>query len=296
MIRAIPTSEARMALSYFRRSAALMALALAVSPAAMGQSQRIEDVNKDVFRGLQYLGTTRPSHNWTAGDAAMMMRAIMKDLAYDDAERALVAALRQETFDLVIAASRAPDFNPADLIRKGTLPADARMQLSAGLAPADFAAERDRQKKAAALETAPAPGETEIAFFMRTGRDGFARLVTYANSGPEAWREARSALLAEFRTALADALAKDRGITDRARISVEIGLEVRDAVRSRFLDALASPEGRLLVLEAGALLDHEQKGARLFEAFFWDLLGDDDQARRTLATVSQRIGISPDDL
>ena len=276
--------------------AALAVLILGSAPCAYAQTQHIEGINKDVFRTLQYLGNTRASHNWTTSDAGMMMRAILKDLVYDDAERSLVAALQKETFDLVIVPARAPDFNPNDLVRKGALPAEARAQLASGLTPAAFAAEEARQKNVSALQAAPGPGESQIAFFMRTGPEGFAKLVAFAGAGPDAWTQARTAILAEFRSALTAAAAKDRHGMDRGRASGEISREVRNALRSRFINAGVSADGRMLVLEAAAAFDFEQKGAKLFLGALGDLIGDEDKAQEMLETVCRRLGIDPADL
>jgi hypothetical protein len=275
------------------RHAALAALMLGAAPHALAQTQRIDGVNRDVFRTLQYLGSSRASHNWTTGDTGMMMRAIMKDLVYDDAEKSLVEALRKETFDLVIAPARAPDFNPNDIVRKGALPAEARAQLASGLTPDAFAAEEARQKNASALQAAPAPGESQIAFFLRTGREGFAKLAAFAGTGPEAWTQARSAIVAEFRSALTAAIARDRQGMDRGRASFEISRDVIDAMRGRLIDAGVSSEARLLVLEAAAAFDVEQTGAKLFLGALGDLIGGEDKAQEMLEIVCRRLGIDP---
>jgi hypothetical protein len=286
--------EILMGPTFLVRMSSLALLGLAVSPDALAQSQRIEGVNKDVFRTLQYLGTSRSSHNWTLSDAGMMVRAITKDLVYDDAERSLVAALEKETFDLIIAAARDPSFNPNDLTRKGALPPDIRAHLSRALTPAGFAEEEARQKAAEALRAGPGPGESQVDFFMRTGSEGFAKLVTYAGSSPQTWEQARSALIAEFRTALKDAVEKKRVVTSLDPASVQIFKEMRDVMRSRLIDARLSPEGRRLVLEAAASFDYETKAFKLFIASFADLLDGEDKAREALVAVCSRLGIPTD--
>lgn len=131
---------------------------------------------------------------------------------------------------------------------------------------------------------------------MRTGPEGFAKLVTYAGSTPQAWEQARSALIAEFRTALKDAVEKKRVVTSLDPANVQIIKELRDVMRSRLLAARLSPEGRRLVLEAAAAFDYENKTIKVFITFFADLLDGEDKAREALVTVCGRLGIPPDDV
>jgi hypothetical protein len=83
---------------------------------------------------------------------------------------------------------------------------------------------------------------------------------------------------------------------DRGRASGEISREVRNALRSRFINAGVSADGRMLVLEAAAAFDFEQKGAKLFLGALGDLIGDEDKAQEMLETVCRRLGIEPADL
>lgn len=259
---------------------AALCLACGIAFPALAESQRIEGINADVFRTIQYLQTMRSSNvNWDEKQTTLFMRAIMKDQQYDDAERALATALQSDAFEVTIAAIKTATFKPNDLVLKGSLPQASRDLLAKGLTPEGFAAEAARQ-------TAPAPGESQVAFFMRKGDEGMAKLIKYALSSPQNWLEARGALLSELRPTY-----KKEEWTN-GYISFRSALSRRHQQVSKIADEAERNAGALLITEAAALLDYELKG-QINELLY---LGMDPKAEEKLVEICERLGISRESL
>jgi hypothetical protein len=86
---------------------------------------RIEGVNADVFRTLQYI-KGRPNENWDEKQTTMLMRAIMKDQKFDDAEQAIIQAMSADNFSLELGAVKSTYYAPKDMTLKGALPPASR--------------------------------------------------------------------------------------------------------------------------------------------------------------------------
>ena len=273
------------------RFCCLSAAALFLAAPAYAEPQRIDGVNKDVFRTLQYIHNMNPGNAWTPDQTEIFMNAVMKDEAYDEAERALVAALQEESFDLIIGAARDPQFNPDDLARKGSLPPASRAALAAGLTNEAFAA---AAKKAQDRAAGPVGNETVLDFYLRTGGEGLEKLADYAVESPEKWGEARLALAGELRAAFEQ--TQGDSITDRVRKNSDF----RSAWRTRLMQARQLPgPGRngaatWLSLEAGLTADI-LLGGIVPNQIYYDVLGP-DQADTILASIRQRLGVPAESL
>lgn len=268
------------------RTTLAAAAVLALSAPAHADPQRIDGLNKDVFRALQYLGTQNASHAWTPAQTQMFINTIMKDQVFDTTERALVAELRKGAFDLVIGAAKDPAFSPADLIRKGSLPPGSRALLDSGLSPEAFAAGAAAK---AARAAGPVGGETMLDFYLRTHSEGYAKLAAYALETPQKWSETRLALVTELKAAferrqglsLSDASLSDFYYAWRDRLAMARGLSDR-----RLADAAV-----MITLEAGVAADVLLGGA-VPNVVYARVLGEGEQADATLNTICQRLGVT----
>lgn len=266
------------------------AVLLHVAP-AYAEQQRIDGVNTDVFRTLQYIYTLNPGNAWTPAQTQIFMNAVMKDEVYDEAERALVAALQKESFDLIIAAARGPQSRPNDLLRKGSLPPASRAALATGLTAEAFAAAARRARDRAA---GPVNDETLIDYYLRTGGEGLAKLAAYALDSPETWAEARLALAGDLRAVFEQ--TRGDAITDRVRRNGDF----RTSWRTRLSQAGEIADGRVkdaalwLSLEAGLTADILLDGA-VSNQIYVDILGP-GQADSLLAATRQRLGVPAESL
>jgi len=266
------------------------AVLLHVAP-AYAEQQRIDGVNTDVFRTLQYIYTLNPGNAWTPAQTKIFMNAVMKDEVYDEAERALVAALQKESFDLIIAAARGPQSRPNDLLRKGSLPPASRAALATGLTAEAFAAAARRARDRAA---GPVNDETLIDYYLRTGGEGLAKLAAYALDSPETWAEARLALAGDLRAVFEQ--TRGDAITDRVRRNGDF----RTSWRTRLSQAGEIADGRVkdaalwLSLEAGLTADILLDGA-VSNQIYVDILGP-GQADSLLAATRQRLGVPAESL
>jgi len=271
------------------RSARLCRLTAAVlflAAPAYAEQQRIDGINKDVFRTLQYIHNMNPGNAWTPDQTTIFMNAVMKDEVYDDAERALVAALQKESFDLIIGAAKDPQFNPNDLLRKGGLPPASRAALATGLTSEAFAATAKRAQDRAA---GPVGNETILDFHLRTGGEGMSKLAAYALESPAKWGEARLALAGDLRAAFEQ--TKGEAILDMARRTSDF----RSTWRTRLTQAQQIADPRLkdaavwLSLEA-ALTADILLGGTVPNQIYYDILGS-GQADTLLASIRQRLGV-----
>lgn len=261
----------------------LLAGMVAAGP-AIAAPDRIEGVNKDVFRTLQYI--RNPSGNWNDKQTTMFMRAVMKDGTYDDAERKLVAALQKVPFDIVVAATVQPDFKPNDMALKGSLPEASRSLLASGLTPDAFAAE-------AARLAGPVAGETQVAYYMRSGNEGMQGLTTYAMQSPQNWLEARTAILDDLRDAYARGSDYEMSIRN-----VRDAMETWTSRAAKISDAQKKQAGWMLAMEAALSLDVQLKGhlprhAYMNKAHF-DALTPEEL--KVLEALCARLGIKTSDL
>lgn len=269
----------------------LSAAALFLAAPAYAEPQRIDGVNKDVFRTLQYIHNMNPGNAWTPDQTRIFMNAVMKDEVYDEAERALVAALQKESFDLIIGAAKSPQFSPNDLPRKGSLPPASRAALATGLTSEAFAAAAKRAQDRAA---GPVGNETLLDFYLRTGGEGLEKLAAYAVESPEKWGEARLALAGDLRAAY----ERTRGdsITDLVRKNSDF----ETSWRTRLYQAREIADPRLkdaaswLSLEAGPTVDVLLGGA-VSNQIYYNVLGP-DQTDTLLASVRQRLGVPAESL
>jgi hypothetical protein len=254
-------------------------LALSAPVGAEPGEIRIEAVNADVFRTVHYIKGSRPNGDWDEKQTTMFMRAIMKDGQYDDAERVLAKALQVDPYALRLSVLKSKYYAPGDLVIKGSLPVASRMQLADGLTPEHFAAEAARQ-------VAPAPGESQVGFFLRKGDAGMAGLISHAAASPQNWVEARTGLLNEFR----QQFEKDSWSNGYAHL--------RDALRRRHeqVHRIKDDPGRgnwkLLLTEAAIALDYEQKG-KVPDALY---IGGDAKSEEMLVEVCKRLGIRREEL
>lgn len=266
------------------------AVLLHVAP-AYAEQQRIDGVNTDVFRTLQYIYTLNPGNAWTPAQTQIFMNAVMKDEVYDEAERVLVAALQKESFDLIIGAAKEPQFNPDDLLRKGSLPPASRAALATGLTSEAFAAAAKRSRDRAA---GPVGNETMLDYYLRTGGEGLEKLAAYAVESPQKWGEARLALAGDLRAAY----ERTRGdsISDLVRKNSDFKAswttrlnQARQIADPRLRDAAS-----WLSLEAGPTVDVLLGGA-VSNQIYYDVLGP-DQTDTLLASVRQRLGVPAESL
>ena len=271
-------------LTYRLAIGALLAGMITAGPALAGPD-RIEGVNKDVFRTLQYI-RNNASGSWNDKQTTMFMRAVMKDGTYDDAERKLVEALQKDTFDIVVAIAKLPDFKPNDLPLKGSLPAASRTLLAKGLTPDAFTAE-------AARLAGPVAGETQVAFYMRSGNEGMQGLATYAMQSPQNWLEARAAILDDLRTAYARGSDYEMSIRN-----VRDSMGTWTSRAATISDPQKKSAGWTLAMEAALTLDVQLKGhlprhAYMNKAHF-DALTPEEL--KVLENLCARLGIKTSDL
>lgn len=254
-------------------------LCLAAQAGAEPGEIRVDGVNADVFRTVQYIKGSKPNGDWDETQTTMFMRAIMKDQKFDDAERAIVQALQVEAFSLVLSAIKSTYYKPKDVTLKGSLPPASRALLANGLGPEAFAAEAARQ-------VAPAPGESQVAFFLRKGDEGMAGLVNYASASAQNWAEARTGLLNEFRQQF------EKDSWSNAYTNFRSALQRRHEQAGKIKDEAARGNGQLLVTEAAIALDFEKQG-KVPEGLY---VGGDSKSGEMLAAICKRLGISRDDL
>lgn len=254
------------------RFAVLAALPLAVAAPARA-AERIEGVNPDVFRTLQYILGQAGGAAFNDAQVTMLGRAIARDDQVDEAERKLADALARPAYDLVIAARQTAIFKPNDLSLKGSLPASARAIITQAISPAGLAADKARRM-------GPEARETWSAFHLRSGEAGVAGLVAHARKSPANWTEARNALAARY----GEWFAQGSWTSGHAVLRGELE-------RNRGLIAAMPAEQRqsavLLHLEACALAD-ANSGGKIPQALYASAFG---VAPADVAALAARIGI-----
>lgn len=268
------------------RSALATAVLLVLTAPAHAGPQRIESLNKDVFRALQYLATQSPSHAWTPAQTQIFINTIMKDQVFDATERALVAELLKDPFDLVIAVAREASFSPADLVRKGSLPTNSRALLASGLSDEAFAANAVAKEARAA---GPVGDETMLDFYLRTKAEGYAKLAGFALESPAKWSEARLALVAELRSAFER--MNFSSLSASGLLAFHDAWHYRLTMARGLTDRNLADAAVLITLEAGVAADVLLGGA-VPNVVYTRVLGEGEQADATLNTICQRLGVS----